>query len=54
MTGKQLAGAVVMGKRFPPVRAQGYPYAGLVIHTKPANNTASRWAAELLENKFII
>jgi len=31
---------------FPPVRAPGYPYAGVLSLRKPVNNTASRQAAD--------
>jgi hypothetical protein len=31
---------------FPPVRASGYPYAGVLSLRKPVNNTASQQAAD--------
>jgi hypothetical protein len=44
--GWQLAGAVVTGMHFPPVRAPGYPNAGVLSLRKPVNNTASQQAAD--------
>ena len=43
-----------MGMHFPPVRAPGYPYAGVLSLRKPVNNTASQQAADWTFTDYLI
>lgn len=39
---------------FPPVRAHGYPYAGVLSLRKPVNNAANRQAADQPSTNYFI